>query len=77
MGAGDRSNQTIAALYSMLEDSALDVLIHNGDISYADGYERHFDDFFRKVEPIVSRIPYMVSPGKYSYSLDAYLFYLH
>lgn len=35
-------------------------IIHPGDISYADGYEPHWDVFFRRIERIAARVPYMV-----------------
>ena len=38
----------------------IDMVIHNGDISYADGEMSHWDVFMRKVEPIASRVPYQV-----------------
>lgn len=31
-----------------------------GDISYADGYQLHWDMFMRKIEPIAAQVPYMV-----------------
>jgi hypothetical protein len=40
-------------------------VIHSGDISYADGYEPHWDDFFNKIQPIAASVPYMVSPGNH------------
>jgi hypothetical protein len=36
-------------------------------ISYADGFENHWDDFLNKVEPIASRVPYMVTPGNHEF----------
>jgi hypothetical protein len=36
-------------------------------LSYADGYEPHFDDYFNKIEPIAARIPYMASPGNHEF----------
>jgi hypothetical protein len=35
-------------------------MVHNGDVSYADGDFGHWDIFMRKIEPLASSIPYMV-----------------
>lgn len=57
------SDDTVADLIKLVDQGQLDVVIHSGDISYADGYMPHFDDFLNKVQPIAARIPYMVTPG--------------
>eukprot|EP00605_Chrysophyceae_sp_TOSAG23-4_P000613 GSChrysophyteH1.ASY1.ANO1.690.1 assembled CDS len=49
---------------------ALDVVIHSGDISYADGFESHWDVFFNKIQPIAARVPYMVTPGNHEFWYD-------
>jgi hypothetical protein len=36
-----------------------------GDIGYADGYEAHWDQFMRALEPIAARTPVMVVPGNH------------
>jgi len=45
----------------------IDMVIHVGDISYADGYQLHWDMFMRKIEPISARVPYMVAPGNHEF----------
>ena len=51
-------------------------VIHSGDISYADGYEPHWDDFLNKVQPIAAKVPYMVSPGNHEVSFFVSLYFL-
>merc|ERR1719453_2039446 len=60
MGYADNSDNTVKCLIDLTEANELDVLLHSGDIGYADGFEPHWDTFFNKIEPIASRIPLMV-----------------
>jgi phosphodiesterase/alkaline phosphatase D-like protein len=39
----------------------IDLVIHNGDIVYANGYLSEWDKFTEQVENITSRVPYMIS----------------
>jgi hypothetical protein len=63
MAYDHNSDGTVADMIELVDQGKLDVVIHSGDISYADGYMPHFDDFLNKVQPIAARIPYMVTPG--------------
>lgn len=74
MGYGDMSDDTVTALIELTDSGKLDCVIHSGDISYADGFEPHWDNFFNKVQPIASKIPYMVTPGNHEfwYNFTAY-----
>ena len=65
MGWGDNSNATIAALQSLVDLGALDAVIHTGDVSYADGQQKSWDVYGRKIEGISSRVPYMVGVGNH------------
>ena len=58
---------TVAAVTALVEKGLVDVVLHVGDIGYADGYEAHWDAFFRRIEPIASRVPYMVAPGNHEF----------
>ena len=74
MGYGEMSDNTIAQLTKLVDSEKLDVVVHSGDISYADGYEAHWDTFFNKVQPIAARVPYMVTAGNHEfwYNFAAY-----
>lgn len=65
MAYDENSDYTVASLNRLADAGQLDVVIHSGDISYADGYMPHFDDFMNKIQPIASRVPYQVSPGNH------------
>lgn len=38
-----------------------DIILSNGDITYADGYLSEWDTFADQVTPFTKRVPYMVS----------------
>ena len=65
MGWGNNSNNTIAALQSLVDLGALDAVIHTGDVSYSDGQQKSWDVYGRKIEGISSRVPYMVGVGNH------------
>lgn len=39
----------------------IDIVFHIGDIVYANGYLSQWDQFTSQVEPITSRVPYMIA----------------
>jgi hypothetical protein len=50
----------------------IDFVIHGGDIGYGDQYpaymyERVWQQFFANMEPVMSRVPYMVAPGNHEF----------
>ena len=74
MGWGGRSSETIDKLINLTKSEAIDLLIHPGDIGYADGNMAGWDLFLRKIEPIASSIPYLTTPGNHElwFNFDAY-----
>ncbi|KAL6538770.1 polynucleotide adenylyltransferase [Orobanche minor] len=42
-----------------------DIVFHIGDICYATGYISQWDQFTSQVEPIASRVPYMIASGNH------------
>ena len=53
------------------------LLIHAGDLSYANGRIQVWDQWFRMIEPLASRVPYMTAPGNHEYeSLEGPVQYL-
>lgn len=71
MAYDENSDNTVAQMTKLVDAEQLDCVIHSGDISYADGYMPHFDDFMNKVQPIAARVPYMVTAGNHEFG---YLF---
>lgn len=74
MGYGNASDATIKRISSLVEAGKLDLILHNGDISYADGEYSHWDVFMRKISPIACRVPYLVTPGNHElyFNFSAY-----
>jgi hypothetical protein len=59
------SDNTVAQIAKLVAAGQIDVIMHIGDISYADGEQHHWDLFMRKVEPISSTVPYLVTRGNH------------
>ncbi len=38
-----------------------DLIFHNGDITYADGYISEWDQFADQITPFTKRVPFMVT----------------
>ncbi len=54
---------TTSLIESFLGD--LDLVFHNGDLSYAVGYLSDWDRFFDMIEPVAASVPWMVSMGNH------------
>ena len=67
MDYGANSDNTISRITELVDAEEVDVVVHSGDIGYADGYEVHWDTFFNKIQPIASRVPYLVTPGNHEF----------
>ncbi|XP_041376911.1 acid phosphatase type 7-like isoform X2 [Gigantopelta aegis] len=68
----DHGKHTIAALSNLAQAGKIQLLIHAGDITYADRYggDSHNNsyvwvDYMNRMEPVVSRVPYMTAPGNH------------
>eukprot|EP01128_Nolandella_sp_AFSM9_P003187 TRINITY_DN1371_c0_g2_i2.p1 TRINITY_DN1371_c0_g2~~TRINITY_DN1371_c0_g2_i2.p1 ORF type:complete len:274 (+),score=44.54 TRINITY_DN1371_c0_g2_i2:884-1705(+) len=58
----------------------MDLLVHVGDLSYSDGYQARWDEYFREMEPIIAHVPYVTCPGNHEVlpaDLGSPLGYLH
>jgi|AntRauTorckE5430_2_1112549.scaffolds.fasta_scaffold62737_2 hypothetical protein len=60
MGYANSSDTTVHSLAELARNGSIDLMVHNGDVSYADGDFGHWDIFMRKIEPIAASVPYMV-----------------
>lgn len=43
----------------------IDIIFHIGDICYANGYLSQWDQFTSQIEPIASKVPYMIASGNH------------
>eukprot|EP00698_Gefionella_okellyi_P002402 TRINITY_DN1225_c0_g2_i3.p1 TRINITY_DN1225_c0_g2~~TRINITY_DN1225_c0_g2_i3.p1 ORF type:complete len:353 (-),score=59.68 TRINITY_DN1225_c0_g2_i3:924-1982(-) len=57
------SLNTTAAVAAQVDST--DLILHIGDIAYAEGYAPEWDEFFSQIEPIASRVPYMTCIGNH------------
>lgn len=74
MGNTDVSDGNVFWLTEAAMMHSIDLVLHAGDISYADGYQPGWDAFLAKVEPYAARIPYMTTAGNHEtfYNFAAY-----
>lgn len=73
------SNWTAALLAKMSQDGELDLIVHAGDISYADNrasinhgtiYDGVINQYFNEMMPATAQTPYMLSSGNHEAILD-------
>ncbi|CAF2149706.1 probable inactive purple acid phosphatase 24 [Brassica rapa] len=43
----------------------IDIVFHIGDITYSNGYLSQWDQFTAQVEPVASKVPYMIASGNH------------
>lgn len=67
MDTGYAGQETAKNVFNQIErDPSIRFVVHAGDLPYAwPGAERKWDDFFDHIEPISSRVPYMVCTGNH------------
>ncbi|WOL01450.1 putative inactive purple acid phosphatase 1 [Canna indica] len=52
--------------YQLVQDlKNIDMVLHIGDICYANGYLSQWDQFTSQIEPIASTVPYMIGSGNH------------
>ncbi|THU58725.1 hypothetical protein C4D60_Mb03t17450 [Musa balbisiana] len=52
--------------YQLIKDlKNIDIVLHIGDICYANGYISQWDQFTSQIEPIASTLPYMIGRGNH------------
>eukprot|EP00250_Pteridium_aquilinum_P014553 c22059_g1_i1 orf=201-2117(-) len=50
----------------LIEDlNNIDLILHIGDLCYANGYLSQWDQFTEQIEPLASHVPYMVASGNH------------
>lgn len=68
MGVGASPAATSTLLRVAAEIDEVDLLLHFGDISYARGYGYIWEQFLYLIEPVATKIAYMVSIGNRTWS---------
>jgi hypothetical protein len=64
----------VLQLETLAQAGDIDLVLHNGDVSYADGDMSHWDTFMRKIQRVSSVVPYMTTVGNHEiwYNFSAY-----
>jgi len=65
MGASDVSDVNIFQIQKLAQASEIGLILHAGDISYANGVQYVWDDYMRKVEFFSAYVPYMTAVGNH------------
>ena len=67
MGTGPEIEVTLDAIKEDIKDFEYDAIIHNGDFAYDLNSKNGAvgDEFMNSIEPIASKVPYMVSEGNH------------
>jgi hypothetical protein len=65
MGASNVSDPTIAHLVQLAQTRGYDILLHDGDIAYADGVQMIFDEYGRKVQNFTAIAPTLLTIGNH------------
>ena len=58
----------IASLVAREAEKGVDFVLHQGDLAYAEGYAYLWDQWLSMIEPIATRIPYMIGIGNHDQS---------
>jgi hypothetical protein len=69
MGADPEAPNTVKILEEYALSKKASVLLHNGDISYADGIQKRMDIFMRQMQTTTANLPYMVTPGNHEVAI--------
>jgi len=64
-GTSPNSTEMVQTLLREMNNSNYRIIIHSGDISYANGKEPIWDDYFNMVEPVSSLVPWQTAPGNH------------
>jgi hypothetical protein len=64
---GGNSGRVADLISSIVDESTIDSIHMFGDLSYADGIGRVWDEWFDMIQPFASRVPVMVGVGNHEY----------
>jgi UDP-2,3-diacylglucosamine pyrophosphatase LpxH len=66
-----QTTDSLATLQHVLDNKSIKMILHPGDLSYADCQQPLWDSYGKMIEPLASRIPWMVGPGNHEIELNA------
>jgi UDP-2,3-diacylglucosamine pyrophosphatase LpxH len=56
---------SVSTINNLLKEPSISMLLHAGDLSYADCNQELWDSYGKMIEPLSSSIPWMVCPGNH------------
>lgn len=62
-----RADKTAENVAREVRENGVDLVLHVGDISYANGVVKIWDTFMEYIEPYASMVPYMIGIGNHEY----------
>ena len=78
VGDTGQTEVTAAVFDNVASMDDVHVLLHTGDLSYADGWPWRWDSFGALASPLLSRVPVLVTGGNHEIgSSEAWLHYMH
>lgn len=72
---GAENARSLNKLQALAANDAIDAVLHVGDIAY--DLSCNGDEFFRQVEPVASKMPYMVCPGNHEIEMKFFHNYVY
>eukprot|EP00339_Tiarina_fusa_P023193 CAMPEP_0117011266 /NCGR_PEP_ID=MMETSP0472-20121206/9724_1 /TAXON_ID=693140 ORGANISM="Tiarina fusus, Strain LIS" /NCGR_SAMPLE_ID=MMETSP0472 /ASSEMBLY_ACC=CAM_ASM_000603 /LENGTH=371 /DNA_ID=CAMNT_0004714019 /DNA_START=298 /DNA_END=1410 /DNA_ORIENTATION=- len=67
LGSSNAADPNMYWLIQAAHNHDADLVLHIGDISYADAYQPAWDVFMQKIEPVAAQIPYMTTAGNHEH----------
>jgi hypothetical protein len=75
LGYDVNGKPSLDAMQRLVSSGAVDLIVHPGDVGYADADQHRWDEFMRELQPIAAVVPYMTGPGNHEciwYNCTAY-----
>lgn len=70
LGDLGQTEDSVETMRHILQEPNVGIVLHAGDMSYADCDQHRWDSWFRMIEPLSSTVPYMVVPGNHEIEAD-------
>lgn len=65
LGDIGQTSNSLSTIKHLMKESNIDMILHAGDLSYADCEQVLWDSYGEMIEPLSSFVPWMVSPGNH------------
>lgn len=65
LGDIGQTSHSVSTINHLIKESNIDMILHAGDLSYADCEQTLWDSYGEMIEPLSSFVPWMVCPGNH------------